>query len=87
MQVLRKVSLVWALLVLAAMFILMSESQSLSFTAFKDQAGCCSATPQSCAEDCQKSCCEASKPCCKKCGKDCCKQGKETCEAACCKGR
>ena len=88
MQALRKLSLVWAVVLLAAMFMLISESQSLSLSASKDQAtACCSGSPQGCAQHCQKSCCETSKACCKKCGKDCCKQAKEKCEAACCKGR
>lgn len=88
MQALGKLSLVWALVLLAAMFMLMSEPQTLSLSASNNQApGCCSGSPQGCAQHCQKSCCEASKACCKKCGKDCCKHAKEKCEAACCKGR
>ena len=87
MQALRKLSLVWAVLLLAAMSMLISDSQSLSLPAPRDQAtSCCSGSPQGCAQHCQKSCCETSKACCKKCGKDCCKQAKEKCEAACCKG-
>lgn len=88
MLALRKLSGVWAVLLLAAMSLLMLESQSLSLPAFKDQAAaCCSGNPQGCAQYCQKSCCETSKACCMKCGKDCCKQAKEKSEAACCKSR
>ena len=88
MQALRKLSLVWAVLLLAATSMLISESQSLSMPAPQDQAtACCSGSSQGCAQHCQKSCCETSKACCKKCGKDCCKQAKEKCEAACCKAR
>jgi len=87
MLALRKLSLVWAVLLLAAMSMLVSESQRLSLSASKDQAAaCCAGGPQDCARHCQKSCCETSKACCKKCGKDCCKQAKEKCEAGCCKG-
>ena len=88
MQSLRKLSLVWAVVLLAAILIPISDSPSLSLSAPKDQATtCCSGSQQGCAQHCQKSCCETSKACCTKCGKDCCKQAKEKCQAACCKGR
>jgi hypothetical protein len=88
MQALRKLSLVWVLMLLAAISMLVSESQSRSLSASKHQAAArCLASPQSCAQHCEKSCCETSKTCCKKCGKECCKESKEKCEAACCKAR
>jgi hypothetical protein len=86
MRALRKLSLVWAVVLLAAISMLVSESQSLSLSASKDGgAACCLGSPQSCAQHCENSCCETSKACCKKCGKECCKQSKEKCEAACCR--
>jgi hypothetical protein len=87
MQSLRKLSLIWAVVLLAAMLIPISDSRSLSLSAPKGQAtSCCLSSQQGCAQHCQKSCCDTSKACCKQCGKDCCKQAKEKCEAACCKG-
>ena len=87
MQALRKLSLVCGVLLLAAMSLLISDSQSLSLPAFKTQAAvCCASKPQGCGQHCQKSCCETPKACCKKCGKSCCEQAKDKCEVACSKG-